>query len=157
MRLLHYLEIQNFKRFGELQRIELDHPAVLIGPNNCGKTSAIQALALWSQAVQTWFDVRKASSARERTATSLNRLNIVAVPVQRTRFFWHNTQVRTGNRDIPLVITVGVEFRGQVRPLSMRFRNQGDELVYCTPDLAVIGDLELIAHAASLNVGNCST
>lgn len=152
MRLLHYLEIQNFKRFGELQRIELDHPAVLIGPNNCGKTSAIQALALWSQAVQTWFDVRKASSARERTATSLNRLNIVAVPVQRTRFFWHNTQVRTGNRDIPLVITVGVEFRGQVRPLSMRFRNQGDELVYCTPDPAVIGDLELIAHAASLNV-----
>ena len=35
MRLLHYLEIQNFKRFGDKQRIELDHPAVLIGPNNC--------------------------------------------------------------------------------------------------------------------------
>lgn len=51
MRLLHYLEIENFKRFGDKQRIELDHPAVLIGPNNCGKTSAIQALALWSQAV----------------------------------------------------------------------------------------------------------
>ena len=31
MRLLHYLEIENFKRFGEKQRIELDHPAVLIG------------------------------------------------------------------------------------------------------------------------------
>jgi predicted ATP-dependent endonuclease of OLD family len=45
MRLLHYLEIENFKRFGSKQRIELDHPAVLIGPNNCGKTSAIQALA----------------------------------------------------------------------------------------------------------------
>lgn len=44
--LLHYLEIENFKRFGDKQRIELDHPAVLIGPNNCGKTSAIQALAL---------------------------------------------------------------------------------------------------------------
>ena len=26
MRLLHYLEIRNFKNFGELQRIELDHP-----------------------------------------------------------------------------------------------------------------------------------
>ena len=46
MRLFHYLEIQNFKRFGDRQRIELDHPAVLIGPNNCGKTSAIQAIAL---------------------------------------------------------------------------------------------------------------
>ena len=28
MRLLHYLEVRNFKRFGDAQRIELDHPAV---------------------------------------------------------------------------------------------------------------------------------
>jgi predicted ATPase len=152
MRLLHYLEIENFKRFGETQRIELDHPAVLIGPNNCGKTSAIQALALWSQAVRTWYDARKDSSVKERTATSLNRLNIVAVPVQRTRFFWHNTQVRTGNKDISLVITVGVEYRGEIVALSMRFRNQGDELVYCTPAADVVGDLDLIRHAARIKV-----
>lgn len=152
MRLLHYLEIENFKRFGDRQRIELDHPAVLIGPNNCGKTSAIQALALWSQAVKTWYDVRKDSSAKERTATSLNRLNIVAVPVRRTRFYWHNTAVRTGNKDIPLTITLGVEFKGQVVRLPMRFRNQGDELVYCTPDESVIADLELLRYAAGINV-----
>lgn len=152
MRLLHYLEIENFKRFGDKQRIELDHPAVLIGPNNCGKTSAIQALALWSQAVRTWFDARKDSSAKERTSTSINRLNIVAVPVQRTRFFWHNTHVRSGSKDIPLVITVGIEYKGAVVALPMRFRNQGDELVYCTPDPAVVGDLELIRFAATLKV-----
>lgn len=152
MRLLHYIEIENFKRFGDRQRIELAHPAVLIGPNNCGKTSAIQALALWSQAVRTWYDVRKDSSAKERTATSLNRLNIVAVPVQRTRFFWHNTQVRTGSKNVEMVITVGVEYRGKIVALPMRFRNQGDELVYCTPDPAVLGDLELIRHAALLEV-----
>lgn len=152
MRLLHYLEIENFKRFGEKQRIELDHPAVLIGPNNCGKTSAIQALALWAQAVKTWYDARKDSSAKERTATSINRLNIVAVPVQRTRFFWHNTQVRTGNKDIPLVITVGVDYQGKVIALPMRFRNQGDELVYCTPDPSVVSNLDLLRHAATLKV-----
>ena len=152
MRLLHYIEIENFKRFGNRQRIELDHPAVLIGPNNCGKTSAIQALALWSQAVRTWYDVRKDSSAKERTATSLNRLNIVAVPVTRTRFFWHNTHVRRGSKDISMVLAVGVEYQGKVRPLAMRFRSQGDELVYCTPDDSVIGDLDLIAHAAGLRV-----
>lgn len=152
MRLLHYMEIENFKRFGERQRIELDHPAVLIGPNNCGKTSAIQALALWSQAVRTWYDVRKESSAKERTATSLNRLNIVAVPVTRTRFFWHNTQVRKANKDIPLIITVGVEFKGKICSLPMRFRSQGDELVYCSPDESVISDLEFISYAANLKV-----
>jgi hypothetical protein len=152
MRVLHYLEIENFKRFGARQRVELDHPAVLIGPNNCGKTSAIQALALWSQAVKTWYDARKSSSAKERTATPMNRLNIVAVPVQRTRFFWHNTHVRAGSKDIPLIISVGVEYKGRVRPLAMRFRNQGDELVYCTPAPEVMADLDLLAHAASLNV-----
>jgi ABC-type multidrug transport system ATPase subunit len=148
MRLLHYLEIENFKRFGVKQRIELDHPAVLIGPNNSGKTSAIQALALWSQAVKTWHDVRKDSSAKERTATGLNRLNIVAVPVQRTRFFWHNTRVQ----HIPLTITVGVEFKGEVVPLTMKFSHRGDELVYCTPDMNSMRNLDLVGHAAGISV-----
>jgi ABC-type cobalamin/Fe3+-siderophores transport system ATPase subunit len=152
MRHLHYLEIENFKRFGVKQRIELNHPSVLIGPNNCGKTSAIQALALWSQAVKTWFDVRKDSSAKERTATALNRLSIVAVPVQRTRFFWHNTNVRAGTKDIRLTITVGIEFNGVVVSLPMHFRNQGDELVYCTPDDSVVANLDLMQYAARMNV-----
>ncbi len=152
MRLLHYLEIQNFKRFGDKQRIELDHPAVLIGPNNCGKTTAIQAIALWSQAVKTWFDAKKDSTARERTSTSINRLNIVAVPVQRTRYFWHNTAVRAGTQDIPLLITLGVWHQNKVEPVTMRFRNQGDELVYCTPDGAMRERLDLIETAAMLKV-----
>lgn len=152
MRLLHYVEIENFKRFGEKQRIELDHPAVLIGPNNCGKTSAIQALALWSQAVKTWYDARKDSSAKERTATALNRLAIVAVPVRRTRFFWHNVAVRRGNQDIPLRITVGVAFKNGVAPVTIKFRNQGDELVYCNPEGGAASDMTLLAYAASLNV-----
>ncbi|XVJ70306.1 MAG: AAA family ATPase [Rhizobacter sp.] len=152
MRLLHYMEIENFKRFGGKQRIELEHPAVLIGPNNSGKTSAIQALALWSQAVKTWYDVRKESLAKQRTATPINRLNIVAVPVQRTRFFWHNTHVRIGSQNIELVITVALEYKGKVIALPMRFRNDGDELVYCWPDPMVATDLEFIRHASSLNV-----
>lgn len=152
MRLLHYLEIENFKRFGEKQRIELDHPAVLIGPNNCGKTSAIQALALWSQALKTWFDVRKDSTAKERTATALNRLNIVAVPVQRTRFFWHNTSVRVGNKDIALTITVGIEYQGQVIALPMRFTNKGNELVYCSPAESVVGNQDFLKYAAQISV-----
>ena len=152
MRLLHYIEIQNFKHFGAKQRIELDHPAVLIGPNNCGKTTAIQAIALWSQAVGTWFEAKGKSTPRERTATSINRLNIVSVPVRRTRYFWHNAAVRRGNRDVPLLITVGILHRNKVEPVTMRFRNQGDELVYCTPDDATLKKPEVVETAAGLNV-----
>jgi len=154
MRLLNYLEIENFKRFGDRQRIELDHPAVLIGPNNCGKTSAIQAIALWSQAVKTWFDARKTSSARERNASPMNRLSIVSVPVQRTRYFWHNTKVRTGSKDVRFIITLGVwwEKENRILPLSMSFRNQGDELIYCVPDESALKNLEFIEFAASIKV-----
>ena len=67
----------------------MDHPAVLVGPNNCGKTTALQAIALWSQAVQTWFERKGKAPPKERTATGLNRLGVVAVPVTRTRGYWH--------------------------------------------------------------------
>ena len=152
MKLLHFLEIQNFKRFGDRQRIELDHPAVLIGPNNCGKTTAIQAIALWSQAVRAWHASKGKAPPRKRTSTSLNRLNIVAVPVQRTRYFWHNAAVRTGNTDIPLRITLGVLHDHRVEPVTMQFRNQGEDLVYCTPDESTLARPELVATAAALNV-----
>ncbi len=152
MRLLHYLEIGNFKRFGDRQRIELDHPAVLIGPNNCGKTTAIQAIALWSQAVKTWFAAKGQSPPKERTATALNRLGIASVPVRRTRHFWHNAEVRRGNRNIPLVLTAGVAHENTVEPVTMRFRNQGDDLVYCTPDEATLNKPAVIATAARLHV-----
>ena len=152
MRLLHYLEVRNFKNFGELQRIELDHPTVLTGPNNCGKTTAIQAIALWSQAVRTWFATKGSSTPKKRTATSLNRLNIVSVPVQRTRYFWHNMAVRHGNRDIAMQITVGILHDDDVHPVTMRFRNQGNDLVYCTPDDATLGNIDAVETAAKLNV-----
>ena len=152
MRLLHYLEIRNFKRFGDTQRIELYHPAVLIGPNNCGKTTAIQALALWSQAVRAWQEKKGQAPPKERTSTSLNRLNIVSVPVQRTRYFWHNAAVRRGNRDIHLRIKVGVLHDSRVEPVAMTFRNQGEDLVYCTPDTETLERREAIETAAALKV-----
>ncbi len=152
MRLLDYLAIQNFKQFGEEQRIPLEHPAVLIGPNNCGKTTAIQALALWSQAVRTWFAAKGAAPPKQRTATALNRLSIISVPVQRTRYFWRDTVVRRGNRDIPLRITVGLRRGNAVEPVTMRFRNQGEDIVYCAPDETTLQAPESIEAAARLRV-----
>ena len=152
MRLLHYLEVENFKCFGVGQRIELDHPSVLIGPNNCGKTTALQAIALWSQAVKTWFNAKGTAPPKKRTATALNRLRLVSVPVQRTRFFWHNTRVREGPSNIRMKITVGLYYEHQVVPVTMVFRSQGDELLYCAPDKQMLARLDLLEAAASLNV-----
>ena len=157
MRLLHYLEIKNFKSFGDLVRIELDHPSVVIGPNNCGKTTALQAIAVWSQAVQTWA-ARKGgitASLRKRPATALNRLGIVAVPVGSVRYFWHNLNVRVARSNIPISITAGIQDDdddGLVKPVTMTFRYQGSELVYCAPDTETLKVPRLISSAAGIRV-----
>jgi AAA15 family ATPase/GTPase len=38
---IRYVEIENFKTFSHMVHIDLGQPAVLIGPNNAGKTSVI--------------------------------------------------------------------------------------------------------------------
>jgi predicted ATPase len=148
MKLLHYVEITNFKRFGNTQRIELDHPAVLIGPNNCGKTSTLQAIALWSIGLRTWRAESENSTAEKRKGKALNRLGIVAVPVPTTRHFWHD--LKSGNH---LSITVAVDVGGQPVPVTMTFRyHSSDEIVYCQPSAETLTHERAVDEAAKLDV-----
>jgi ABC-type branched-subunit amino acid transport system ATPase component len=149
MKLLHHVEIENFKRYGEIQRIELDHPSVLIGPNNCGKTSALQAIALWSIGLRTWRMESEDSKAEKRPGKALNRLSILAVPVPKTRHFWNN--LKTGNKD--LRITVAVDVKGRPEPVTMIFtHHSSDELVYCKPAPETMANHAAFEAAAALEV-----
>jgi hypothetical protein len=149
MKLLHYIEIENFKRYGDIQRIELDHPSVLIGPNNCGKTSALQAIALWSIGIKTWIAESANSKAETRTGKALNRLNMLAVPVPKTRHLWNN--LKTTKRE--LRITVGMDHHGQPEPVTMLFTHHAsDELVYCKPGADQSTEAEAFRNAAGLDV-----
>ena len=149
MKLLHYVEIENFKRYGDIQRIELDHPAVLIGPNNCGKTSALQAIALWSIGLRTWRMESEDSKAVKRTGKALNRLSILSVPVPKTRHFWHNLKTVGKN----LRITVAVDVKGQPEPVTMIFTHHtSDELVHCKPAPETLANSAAFQVAASLDV-----
>jgi ABC-type branched-subunit amino acid transport system ATPase component len=148
MKLLHYVEIGNFKRYGNTQRIELDHPAVLIGPNNCGKTSALQAIALWSIGLRTWRAESENSKAEKRKGRALNRLGIVAVPVPKTRHFWHD--LKAGN---DLRITVAVDVGGQPVPVTMTFtHHSSDEIVYCQPATETLSNEGAVEAGAKLDV-----
>ena len=56
--MLTKLICRNFKRFGEIE-VELGNPVVFIGPNNSGKTTALQALTLWDIGLKRWNEHRK--------------------------------------------------------------------------------------------------
>ena len=66
------LQIVNFKRFTKTE-IELGNPVVFIGPNNSGKTTALQALALWNIGLQRWMEKRGSTAPGKRPGVTINR------------------------------------------------------------------------------------
>ncbi|MDO8630057.1 MAG: AAA family ATPase [Phycisphaerales bacterium] len=51
--MIRRVSLDNFKRF-ERQNFELPDSIVLAGPNNSGKSTLLQALAVWNLAIQRW-------------------------------------------------------------------------------------------------------
>lgn len=98
MSVLTRLRVRNFKRFDNID-IELGKAVVLIGPNNSGKTTALQALALWEIGLRRWNEKRKGKSSPEkRPGVTVNRRDLVAIPVPDANLLWRDLHVRNIER-----------------------------------------------------------
>ena len=138
--MLTKLKIRNFKRFGEVD-IELGNPVAFIGPNNSGKTSAMQALALWDIGLKRWNEKRSKSAPEKRPGVTVNRRDLVAIPVPNARLLWHGLHVRdllksngkqqTQNVRIDVVVE-GVS-EGQRWACGLEFDYANEESLYCRP------------------------
>src|ERR1051326_6656805 len=97
--MLTKLTIANFKRFSKVE-VELGNPVVFIGPNNSGKTSALQALALWEIGVKRWNEKRggKKKEPEKRPGVVINRRDLIALPVPDANLLWRNLHVRDVTR-----------------------------------------------------------
>lgn len=97
--MLTRLVIRNFKLFTEVE-IELGDRVVFVGPNNSGRTSALQALALWSTGVRRWVERRGAGNVpKERSGVTINRRDLIAMPVPSANLLWRDLHVREGLRE----------------------------------------------------------
>jgi ABC-type cobalamin/Fe3+-siderophores transport system ATPase subunit len=95
--------IENFKRFERLD-IDLRPFDCLVGPNNSGKTTLLQALALFD------FCVNNCLSRRNGTIEIRNRSIVpeefYVLPVSNTADLWTDRRLQTRNRHIFIQITV---------------------------------------------------
>ena len=139
--MLTKLTIRNFKRFGEVD-IELGNRVVFIGPNNSGKTSAMQALALWDIGLKRWNEKRSGKNAPEkRPGVTVNRRDLLAIPVPGAALLWRELRVRnvrkvqgrqrTDNVRIDLVVE-GVS-QDKAWKCGLEFDYANEESFYCRP------------------------
>ena len=141
--MLTRLKIRNFKRFDEEQvEIELGNPVVFIGPNNSGKTTAMQALALWDIGLKRWNEKRSGTGTPEkRPGVAINRRDLVAIPTPAANLLWHNLRVRdvrkvagknrTDNIRIDIIVEGVTDDRHWTCGLEFDYAN--DESFYCRP------------------------
>lgn len=139
--MLTKLTVRNFKRFEE-EEIELGSPVVFIGPNDSGKTTALQALALWEVGLRRWLEKRGGKPAPEkRPGVTINRRDLVSVPVPDAIFLWRDLHVRdvrreagkpvTSNVRVDIVVD-GVGPEGAWR-CGLEFDYANEESFYCRP------------------------
>ena len=100
--MLTKIRIQNFKQFDDVE-IELGPVTVLIGPNNSGKTTILQALMLWNACLLNYLD---ALNQNNSGTYALNRNDIVSITIPNVQNLWYMGKIVNG---VERFITIEVE------------------------------------------------
>ena len=139
--MLTKLTIRNFKRFEEAE-IELGSPVVFVGPNNSGKTSALQALALWDIGVKRWNERQSGrATPGKRPGVTVNRRDLVAIPTPNANLLWRELHVRDVSRvdghqrtaNVRIEITVDGVNGDRNWTCGLEFDYANPESLYCRP------------------------
>ena len=139
--MLTKLTVRNFKRFGEVE-VELGNPVVFIGPNNSGKTSAMQALALWDIGLKRWNEKYSGKrTPQNRPGVTINRRDLLAIPVPSAALLWrelhtrtrHKIEDRQGTDNIRIDLIVEGVSRDKKWTCGLEFDYANPESFYCRP------------------------
>ena len=138
--MLTQITLKNFKRFYDVE-IELGNPVVLIGPNNSGKTSVLQALALWDTGLKKWLEKRGRKTPKKRSGVTINRNSLIALPIPSANLLWRELHVRDTKRTQEKKITKNILIDIIVEGITdntywkcgLEFDYANEESLYCRP------------------------
>lgn len=130
--------ISNFKRL-KSATLELGNAVVFIGPNNSGKTSALQAMTLWDVGWRRWTEKRDGSAASERKGVTINRRDLYPIPIPSARLLWKDlhtqdtTKEHGKQRTEKVYITLTAEGVHEDQPwtCALEFYYANEESFYC--------------------------
>lgn len=147
--------LKYFKKF-ETETFDLNDSIVLAGPNNSGKSTLLQAISVWSLALQKWLARRKSSKAKQRTGIVITRKDFTAVPLREMKLLWSNTSTSLTKDEIeegqkagaPRVMSITLEgdSRGENWRLTFEFIYHGVESVYVKPSAEHIDQVPTAAQ-----------
>ena len=139
--MLTRLRFRNFKRFCDAN-VELGGPVVFVGPNDSGKTSAMQALALWSAGLSHWFEnYGTECGSGERPRITINRQDLHWGPVLSAKDLWYGKRTRKIQRRAGIVMTENTPIEVIVRGVNegrswecgLEFDYANQESIDCRP------------------------
>lgn len=128
--------IENFKKFdrAEIEISNPHNPILFIGPNNSGKTTALQALALWTVGIKKWLEKRGDKKTNVREGVTIGRYELNSIPIPETNLLWKDLHVRSRqSKTIDIIITVEGKTNLVKWNLGMKFYYANSEYLYCKP------------------------
>ena len=125
--------IRNFKRFRE-EIFNLDGNVIVAGPNNCGKTTLLQAIATWSLALARWRELNDyCRHGGAYVKKPVARQEFYSVPLRAFDLLWNERNYK--NRDIEIEVTCDAGC------IPIEIKNDSSEQVYVRPSKEVAPDL----------------
>ena len=136
--MIHKLTLRNFKGITE-QSYDFTDFDLLVGRNNSGKSTVLQALAIWQFCVDEFHRAKRSGS----TGIQIVLPNFTALPVPEFNLLWKNRTERHWPTDAAgvkkqkfILIEIAVEWRDPAnvsRVLGVELRYHSPQTIYATP------------------------
>lgn len=136
------ISITNFKKFEHIE-LQFKSTVVLVGPNNSGKTTALQALSLWELGLRKWQEYkRQKPKSNRKSGLTVNRQEVLSIPTTEARQLWKDLHVRDSFRDdeknkqmtVNVLIRIVVEGIYQDLTKTPKIWKIGMEFDYANPE-----------------------
>lgn len=129
------VKLRYFKRFKD-ESFELSDSIILAGSNNSGKSTLLQAIALWNLARQKWL---ARSKTKQGKAVAITRQELTTMPLREMNLLWTDRSTALLKKELSAGQKLGtprllvIEIEGINWSVAFEFYYQSAEQVYIKP------------------------